>query len=135
MREDNKALTRRYFEETDRGRTPTELFAPDFTAHFPGPPAMDSEAFADFGAMFRSAFSNLRHQLEDLLAEHDSAAVRLVLEGTHTGEFMALRASGKHFAIDGTAFLRIQEGKIVELWGALDQVALMRQIGEQPPAA
>jgi hypothetical protein len=38
---DNEALARSFFEVADRGRTPVELCAAGFTAHFPGTPPMD----------------------------------------------------------------------------------------------
>jgi predicted ester cyclase len=45
---------------------------------------------------------------------------------------MGVPASGKRFSVDGTAFLRIVEGKVARLWGFLDQLSLMRQIGGLP---
>lgn len=88
MAADNEALARSFFEEADRGRTPVELCAAGFTAHFPGPPPMDLEGFDQFEAMIRSAFSGIRHPIEDLVGDGDRVAVRLRFEGTHTGDFM-----------------------------------------------
>ena len=130
----NKALARSFFQEADRGRTPVELCTPGFTAHFPGPPPMDLEGFDQFEAMFRSAFSNQEHALEDLVGEGDEVAVRLRFEGVHTGDFMGVPASGRHFSVEGTAFLRIANGKVAQLWGFLDQMALLQQIGGLPTA-
>ena len=135
MSEENKALARSFFEVADDGRTPVELCAPDFTAHFPGPPPMDLEAFDLFETMIRSAFSQIRHPIEDIVGEGDGVAVRLRLEGTHTGEFMGVPASGKHCSVEGTAFLRISGGKVAQLWGFLDQLGLMQQIGGLPAPA
>jgi steroid delta-isomerase-like uncharacterized protein len=128
----NKALARRFFAEADRGRTPVELCAPGFTAQFPGPPPMDLEGFDQFEAMIRSAFSNIEHPIEDMVGEDDEVAVRLRMEGTHTGDFMGVPASGKRFSVEGTAFLRIVGGKVAQLWGFLDQLGLMQQIGGLP---
>jgi steroid delta-isomerase-like uncharacterized protein len=131
----NKALARRYFEEADRGRTPVELCAPGFTAHFPGPPPMDLESFDQFETVIRSAFSDLKHPIADIVGEGDRVAVRLSLEGTHTGDFMGVPASGKHFSVEGTAFLHIVDGKVAQLWGFLDEMGLMQQIGGLPAPA
>jgi predicted ester cyclase len=54
------------------------------------------------------------------------------MEGTHTGDFMGVPASGKRFSVEGTAFLRIVGGKVAQLWGFLDQLGLMQQIGGLP---
>lgn len=132
MSEASKALARSYFDEADRGRTPIELCAPGFTAHFPGLPPMDLEGFDQFEAMIRAAFSNIRHPIEDVVGEGDRVAVRLRLEGTHTGDFMGVPASGTHFSVEGTAFLHMPGGKVANLWGFFDQMSLMQQIGGLP---
>jgi steroid delta-isomerase-like uncharacterized protein len=132
MAADNQALARSFFEAADRGRTPVELCTAGFTASFPGSPPMDLEGFDQFEAMIRSAFSDIRHPIEDLVGDGDKVAVRLRFEGTHTGDFMGVPASGKQFSVEGTAFLRIANGKVARLWGFLDQLSLMRQIGGLP---
>jgi steroid delta-isomerase-like uncharacterized protein len=132
MAADNQGLARSFFEEADRGRAPVELCTAGFTAYFPGPPPMDLEGFDQFEAMIRSAFSNQEHAIEDLVGEGDEVAVRLRFKGTHTGAFTGVPASGKQFSVDGTAFLRIVGGKVARLWGFLDQLSLMRQIGGLP---
>ena len=132
MSQDNKDLARSFFEEADRGRTPVELLTSDFTAHFPGLPPMDQEAYDQFEVMIRSAFSGIAHPIDDVVAEDDRVAVRLQLEGTHTGEFMGVPASGQAISAEGTAFLRITDGAIAQFWGFVDQLGLMQQIGGLP---
>jgi predicted ester cyclase len=132
MSAENKALARSFFEQADRGRTPVELCAAGFTAHFPGLPPMDLAGFDQFEAMIRSAFSSITHPLEDLVGEGDEVAVRLRFEGAHTGDFMGVPASDKQFSVEGTAFLRVAGGRVAQLWGFLDQLGLMQQIGALP---
>jgi hypothetical protein len=126
---DPKAVTRKFVEEADRGRTALELCAPGFTAHFPGLPPRDVD---EFETTIRSGFSDIGHPIEDLVAEGDTVAVRLLFEGAHTGEFMGSPASGQRFSVDGTAVLRMAGDKIAEFWGFLDQLGLMQQIGALP---
>jgi predicted ester cyclase len=83
-----------------------ELCVPGFTAQFLGSPPM-LEGFDQFEAMIRSAFSNIGHPIEDMVGEGDEVAVRLRMEGTHTGDFTGVPGSGKRFSVEGTAFLRI----------------------------
>jgi len=129
MSEQNKAFARSFFQEADRGRTPVELCASGFTAHFPGFPPMDLEGFDQFETAIHSAFSEMSHPIEEIVGEGDNVAVRLRMEGTHTGDFMGVPASGKRFSVDGSAFLRIAEGKVAELRGIFHQVGLVQQIG------
>lgn len=132
MAPDTKTLTRRFFQEADRGRTPLELLTSDFTACFTGLPPMDRDGYDQFEATVRSAFPDIHHHVEDLVAEDDTVAVRLRLEGTHTGAFMGVPASDAPIAVEGTAFLRVADGKITQFWGFLDQLGLMQQIGGLP---
>jgi SAM-dependent methyltransferase len=96
---------------------------------------MDLEGFDQFEAMIRSAFLNIEHPIEDMVGEGDEVAVRLWMEGTHTGDFMGVPASGKRFSVEGTAFQRIAGGKVALFWGFLDQLGLMQQIGGLPAPA
>jgi predicted ester cyclase len=41
----------------------------------------------------------------------------------------------KQFSVEGAAFLRIAGGKVIRLWGFLDQMGLMQQIGGLPAPA
>lgn len=132
MSQPNTDLVRTFFAEADRGRTAVELLSPGFTAEFTGLPPMDTQAYDQFEETVRAAFSDIRHRLEDLVAESDTVAVRLTLEGTHTGEFLGVPASGAHISVEGTAFLRVADGRITRLWGFLDQMGLMQQIGALP---
>lgn len=110
-----------------------ELCDAGFMAHFPGLPAMDLQNFDRFEATIRSAFSDIRHPIADLVAEGDTVAVRLTFQATHTGDFMGAPASGQQFAVEGTAFLRLADDKVMEFWGFLDQLGLLQQIGAIPP--
>jgi predicted ester cyclase len=128
----NEALPRTFLQETDRGRTPVELCSPGFTAYSPGSPPMDLEGFDQLEALIRSAFSDVEHPIEELVGVGEDAAVRLRFEGTHTGDFVGVPASGKHLSVEGAAFLRVVGGKVTRLWGFLDQSGLMRQLRDTP---
>ena len=78
---------------------------------------------------FRSAVPDLHCTIKDLLVSGDKITARLLFTGTHKGEFMGHRATGKpvrFFAID---ILRIRDGKIVEDWHLEDNLTLLEQLG------
>jgi predicted ester cyclase len=54
-----------------------------------------------------------------LLIVHDDLFVsHWTLTGTHTGTpYYGVPASGESVTIDGTAILRMRDGKVVEHWG------------------
>jgi hypothetical protein len=51
---------------------------------------------------------------------------------THTGEGMGVSATNEHISVLEMGFLRIASGKIAEMWGLLDTMGLMQQIGAMP---
>lgn len=75
------------------------------------------------------AFPDYHWQLDHLLAEGDWLAAHLTGSGTHRGEFLGVAASGQTVAAREFAFYRLRDGKIAEIWGAADNLELLRQIG------
>ncbi len=133
MSQENKALVRRFFEllELDQ-RVPEELLGPGFTYHVPGAPAKDLKATRERATEFIAAFSDFKRIEEDMVAEGDRVAFRSRLEMTHTGEFMGLAGSGKQISVVEMGIMRIADGKIAEMWGLLDTMGLMQQVGAMP---
>ena len=138
MSEENKAVVRRWFEEVwNQGREATidELFPAEGVAHGLG----DSEAdvhgpteFKPFAANIRGSIPNTQIRVEDILSEGDRVAVRVTLEGTHTGHGLGVSPTGRNVSIQGIIILRMVDGQILEAWNSYDQLGLLRQIGALP---
>jgi predicted ester cyclase len=82
--------------------------------------------------MFRSAFPDLHQEIEDLVAEGDTVAVRVTMTVTHLGPFLGVAPTGRRVRYDGMDFFRFREGKTVEHWTATDDLGLMQQLGVVP---
>jgi predicted ester cyclase len=134
MSEHSKQIVRRYFEELDRTKaSPIDLIAPGFTFQAAGFPPMDLEATKEFTELFFSAFPDLKHPVDELIAEGDTVAFRCRYEGTHTGEdFMGVAATGRHFSAVGAGVVRVLDGKVAEFWVSPDRMTIMQQIGALP---
>ena len=78
--------------------------------------------------MFLNAFSGLRLEVLDQVAEGDKVVSRLRFSGSHTGEFMHLPATNRSIQMTGIRIDRIENGKIVEHWADYDLAGLMRQL-------
>lgn len=91
-----------------------------------------SENFKSLYGNLRTAFPDMQISLEEVISQGDRAVVRYRLKGTHTGEFMGMRASNQKVDIVGIDIVRIQNGQLVEHWGLVDTLALMRQLGMLP---
>jgi predicted ester cyclase len=100
------------------------FFAPEFSSHVTArvnPDAVGTDIRGhelEWWTQVRSAFPDMAFTV-DLLIEHDDLVVsNWTVRGTHTGTpFYGVAASGDPVEINGTAVLRIRDGKIVEHWG------------------
>ncbi len=78
---------------------------------------------------FITAFPNLRVTITDAISERDTVVICYTVEGTQTGEFEGIRATGKQVRWIGTDLFRIVNGKIVECRFVDDSLGLLRQLG------
>ena len=137
MSEENKAIVTRFYETLDRHDLDAlgEICSPDFRFNFTGAPSMDFPAFRQFISGFHAAFPDLRHNLEELIAEGDKVAVRLLLSGSHRGVFQGLPPTGKEIAVTGMGIFRIVNGKVVENSPLADSLGMLQQLGALPAPA
>jgi steroid delta-isomerase-like uncharacterized protein len=135
--EDIKAINRRFYEVVLNQRNLGalgEFAAPDYTGHsFPPGLPPGSEGLKVFLSLFFNAFPDGKVTIEDMFAEGDRTAARLVFSGTHHGEFMGIPPTGKKIAIPAIDLARFENGKIRDHWGGPDQMALMMQLGVVSP--
>jgi steroid delta-isomerase-like uncharacterized protein len=132
---DAKTVGALFFQEQDRlrGGPAAELCAPDYRAIIAGY-SMDLAGHQEFAKSFYGAFPDLTHAIETVVAEDSIAVVRFVLRGTHQNSFMGIPASGKRIEAGAIAMIRVDDGRVSQIWGEFDQMGMMRQIGALPAA-
>jgi steroid delta-isomerase-like uncharacterized protein len=111
-----------------------DYLADDFVNHDPpfGASA-DREGMRAAGAMFRAVFPDWHSDLHLLVAEGDIVVELFTASGTHTGgEIMGVAASGATVVLPGINIFRLQDGRIVERWGRMDDLGFLRQLGVIP---
>lgn len=130
---ENKVLVRRWFEEgINKGNLAIidELFDPEVVSH--GHRTGDFRGTEDGPkrviTTFREAFPDIRFTIEDLITEDDKVVTRWTAQGTHDGEFLGIRPTGKQIQLGGIYIYRIAEGKIVEVWVSLDLLGPILQL-------
>jgi serine phosphatase RsbU (regulator of sigma subunit) len=135
--EENKAIFRRYIEEV-WNQTNLELVDEIFDRYISHQPdgsvfERGPEDVKRFVSEFRSAFPDLRINIDEQIAEGDKVVIRATLRGTHQGEFRGMAPTGKEIEDKGfTDFRFSEEGKVVESWDSYySQLSLMRQSIEQ----
>ena len=100
------------------------------------PPGLEGKdgARAFYTGMFEGIEGG-RVDVQEILVEDDTAAIRFRLTGNHGAELMGVPASGNDVDVTGQSFLRFRDGKIVERIQAMDAVPLLQQIGAMPASA
>jgi steroid delta-isomerase-like uncharacterized protein len=137
MSESNKAIARRYIEqvwnrhELDR----FEEFVAADVVHHDSSGDEGLEWMKETAATVLDAFPDLQNIIEDEIAEGDRVVQRQTTTGTHKGEFNGIPATGQRFSMSGIWIYRLADGKIVELWGQIDNLGMMQQLGVMPVPA
>jgi predicted ester cyclase len=115
-----------------RGGPAEALCAPGYGAEIGGNPAMDRVGHEGFATAFYRAFDGIRHDIEEVFATADWAAVRFVLRGRHTASFFGIPATHQDIAVPGHVILHIADGRVARLLGIFDEAGLLRQLGVLP---
>jgi predicted ester cyclase len=101
-----------------------DVFAPEFASHVTArvsPGAVDTDIRNQehkFWEMARNAFPDMKFKVNMVIEQGDLIVSNWTLTGTHSGAaFYDIQPSGECVRIDGTAILRMRDGKVVEHWG------------------
>jgi steroid delta-isomerase-like uncharacterized protein len=136
--QDVKTLAHRWFDEVwNQGREETidELLSKD--ARIFGLGESDAEVrgpygFKPFFRNLRTTFPDLHIRIDDTIVDGDKAVVRVVMEGTHSGQGLGIPPTGRHVRVAGIIIIQSAEGKLIAGWNSWDQLGLLRQVGALP---
>ncbi|MFB4278317.1 MULTISPECIES: ester cyclase [unclassified Nonomuraea] len=135
----NKEIFRRFHEAVNSGdaeiisKTFDEVVVPDVLFHAPVPSeATGLRALKDVWAVLLRAFPDIHVAIEDLIAEGDKVVSRNTVTGTHLGEFRGLPPTGRSITYNEIFIVRLDGGRVVEIWGVVDALSQLRQLGAIP---
>jgi predicted ester cyclase len=80
----------------------------------------------------RKTFPDFVLKTHEVVADQDWVAVRVTGEGTHLGEWLGIKPTGKRIRVRGINLDRVHAGRIVEHWGEADTVGMLMQMGVDP---
>lgn len=107
-----------------------EILADDFVDHDPAPDqGPGPEGLKGFFRTLRTAFPDLKAEVDEMMASDDEVAIRYTISGTHEGDFMGFAPTGRRVEAAAMQIARFEDGKVKERWGITDQLGLLRQIG------
>jgi predicted ester cyclase len=108
-----------------------KFVAPGYVEHSEG--LQGVEPFKQQITAFRTAFSDLRVTIEDLLlADGGRFASRTTVTGTHTGNLIGMPPTGKRISVEAVDIGRIADGQAQERWGGLNMYSMLTQLGVIP---
>src|SRR5688500_3484081 len=113
-----KTLMRRVYEEMwnqARASMATEIFS-------------QPQGVERFVSQFLTSFPDLKHTVEEMIAEGDQVVARFTARGTHTGQWMHFAPTGIAIQYTGVTLARIEGDKIIEHQTWWDKAGLMEQI-------
>lgn len=132
----NKSIIRGWFDEFINKNNPTlaeQYIDATYVNHFfPADGPTGPEAEQQIMGMFFSAFPDLKGTIEDIFAEGDKVAARIIWRGTNTGNLMGIPPTGKSAVFASNNIFRLANGKIAENWPQVDMMGLMQQLGVAP---
>ena len=138
MSEQNKSLTRRFYEEVFNKKNLNvidELCAPGFVDHSALPGQKPGSAgLKDVFRDYFKAFPDMSVTTHEMIAEGDVVVTRFTGQGTHSGPLFGSAPTGKKVSFTGIDMIRIKDGKAIEVWHEGNEAAMFMQLGIQPPA-
>ena len=132
----NKATFQRLHDAVNSGdlavisRTIDEIVEPDALFHTPVPSDVTGvAALKHVWTVLLRAYPDIRVAVQDMIVEGDKVVSRNTVAGTHQGEYRGLPATGKSVTYNEIFIGRFAGGRIVEIWGVVDVLAQLRQLG------
>jgi ketosteroid isomerase-like protein len=131
-------LVRQHYDALGRGDLDAvgELFDPAVETVTPNGTLKGLDEFRAFGELFRTAMSDMHHEIIRSYELGDTVVVEGVFSGIHTGPMVgpegAIPPSGNAVAFPFADFLQYRDGKCVSHRIYWDNVALLAQLGVVP---
>lgn len=132
MTTNRSAFAQFYDDVISHGRMDVadSVLAPDVMHHsaFPGQ-APGAEGVKASVAMLRAGFADFRMTAHDIVEEGDRVVGRFTVTGRHVADSMGVAATGVSFQFDEIMIVRVDHGRIAELWSVVDRLSLLQQLG------
>jgi predicted ester cyclase len=131
--EANKRLLREYYEQvvsTGAVERIAEFIAPAYAEVHEGVVSHVGQAGArDHILGVRRTYPDLRLTVEQQIAEGEWVVTRVVMRGTHEGEWLGIRPTGQPVEMRAVNVDRVVDGRIVEHGGAANLLEPLLKIG------
>ncbi len=136
--EKNKDVVRKLVEtvNTRNYELLDEIIAPDFVRHCQATPEIHVKSRDEMKQFLRQdleVFPDTRISLDAVIAEGNLVAGRFTYFATQEGVMGPFPATGKKVELTYLSIVRLEDGKIAEMWVEWDNLAILGQLGHYPP--
>ncbi len=105
-------------------------FMPDVVMHAEPENVEGIEGMAGYYKALLSAFSDFEFTINNIFGEGDQLVKHWTFEGTHTGDFFGIPATGNPVVITGSTIVRMSaDGRIAEEQDFMDNMSILAQMG------
>jgi len=91
-------------------------------------------ALQNYAKNMLAAFTDLQFEIKDTFEGPDALAIRSRAEGTHSGTFLDVPATGRRIAWDVVTLVHMQDGRMVGQWIQPDLWGIHLQLTSAEPA-
>ena len=92
------------------------------------PISLRCSGLIQFVQMLHKAFSEMKIDIHEQIAENDLVATRKTIHAKHTGEIMGHAASGKLVEFNVIDIIRLRDGKYTDHWGRNDIMQVIQSL-------
>lgn len=135
--EQNKILVRRYYEEvvsTGRVEAVPQFVSPDYVEVYESQRyVLGVEGAQEHISGVRRTYPDLHLTVEQQIAEGEWVVSRVTMRGTHRGEWLGIKPTGKPVEMTAVNIDRVVGGRIVEHGGAANLLGPLMEIGAVVP--
>jgi predicted ester cyclase len=129
----NKTIVRKFNMEYIEGGNDDvfyQIIHPDFINHTApaGVSAGPDGVSYYINEVLKKAFSNLKVEILNQVAEGDQVVTYKAFHATHTGEFMGIAPTGKNITLRLIDIIRLNNGQYTDHWAIRDVPHLMNQL-------
>lgn len=110
-----------------------QFFTSDVVVHNLAPDGEDGKGvdyLKQLAKGLMEAFPDVRLTVQEVVREGDRLSARVLIEGTHKGEFAGIKPTGRTVKVTNFAMYRLQGDKIAEVWSLTDVALLRLQLTE-----
>lgn len=115
-------------------RLAAQLFTPRGILHYGGRAIpWTPESGVQTVQRWRTGFPDFHFTIEDMIVQGNKVSLRIPFTGTHMGKFRGLEPTGRKINVTETVFMRIEDGRIAEIWEDYDEYGMRVQLGLLKP--